>query len=189
VDITKEFCEVATLLSRLTALESVTEFRHGDATALQLEDGQFDLVLTMQIQMNVKDKRRFYSEIFRVLKPGGRFAFQDIMSGPGGEIYLPAPWATRRESSFLISVDTLREMLSEVGFQIEMLEDISEQSLAWRKSQSAASGLAPSTLGLHLVMGEQYALMQSNQVANLEQRRVTFVRGTTSKPKIAQHAA
>lgn len=185
VDITKEFCEIATLLSKLTALEHVTEFRHGDATALPFEGGQFDLVLTMQIQMNIKDKRRFYAEIFRVLKPGGRFVFQDLMSGTGGEIYLPVPWATRRESSFLISVDALRETLKEAGFQIETLEDISEQALAWRRSQPAASGLAPSTLGLHVVMGEQYALMQSNQVGNLEQRRVTYVRGATSKPKIA----
>ena len=156
---------------------------------MPLEDGQFDLVLTMQIQMSIEDKRRFYGEIFRVLKPGGRFVFQDIMSGPGGDIHLPVPWATRREASFLISVDALRETLNEVGFQIETLEDISEEALAWRRTQPAASGLAPSTLGLHIVMGEQYALMQSNQVRNLEQRRVTYVRGATSKPKITQHAA
>lgn len=185
VDITKEFCEVATLLSKLTRLEHVTEFRHGDATALPLEDGRFDLVLTMQIQMSIEDKRRFYDEIFRVLKPGGRFVFQDIMSGPGGEIHLPVPWATRRESSFLISIDALRETLKEVGFQIETLNDTSEDALAWRRSQPAAAGLAPSTLGIHVVMGEQFALMQSNQVRNLEQRRVTFVRGATSKPKVA----
>ena len=188
VDITKEFCEVATLLSEWTALEHVTEFRHGDATALPLEDGQFDIVLTMQIQMSIENKRRFYDEIFRVLKPGGRFVFQDIMSGPGGEIHLPVPWATRRESSFLISVDALRETLKEAGFQIATLDDTSEEALAWRRNQPAASGLAPSTLGLHVVMGEQFALMQSNQVRNLEQRRVTFVRGAASKPKIALHA-
>ena len=47
-----------------------------------------------------------------------------------------------------------------------------------------AAGLAPSALGIHVVMGEQYPLMQSNQVRNLEQRRVTFVRGAASKPKI-----
>lgn len=185
VDITKEFCEVATLLSKLTRLEHVTEFRHGDATALPLEDGQFDLVLTMQIQMSIENKRQFYDEIFRVLKPGGRFVFQDIMSGPGGEIHLPVPWATRRESSSLISVDALRDTLKQVGFQIETLEDTSEQALAWRKSQPAAAGLAPSTLGIHVVMGEQYVLMQSSQVRNLEQQRITFVRGVTSKPNFA----
>jgi ubiquinone/menaquinone biosynthesis C-methylase UbiE len=185
VDITKEFCEVATLLSKLTALEHDTEFRHGDATALPLEDGQFDLVLTMQIQMSIEDKRRFYGEIFRVLKPGGRFVFQDIMSGPGGDIHLPVPWATRREASFLISVDALRDTLKQVGFQIETLEDTSEEALAWRKNKLADAGLAPSALGMHVVMGEQYALMQSNQVRNLEQRRVTFVRGATSRPKIS----
>lgn len=112
VDITKEFCEVATLLSKLTQLEHVTVFQHGDATALPFEEGQFDLALTMQIQMNIEDKRRFYGEIFRVLKPGGRFVFQDIMSGPGGDVHLPVPWATQRESSFLISVDTLRGTLA-----------------------------------------------------------------------------
>jgi MPBQ/MSBQ methyltransferase len=184
VDITREFCEVATLLSKLTGLERVTEFRHGDATALPFEDGRFDLALTMQIQMNIEDKRRFYEEIFRALKPGGRFVFQDIMSGPTGEIHLPVPWATCRESSFLISIDALRDTLKQAGFQIETLEDTSEEALAWRKSQPAAAGLVPSALGIHVVMGEQYPLMQSNPVRNLEQRRVTFVRGVTIKPKI-----
>jgi SAM-dependent methyltransferase len=184
VDITKEFCEVATVLSKLTALENVTEFRYGDATALPFADGQFDLIWTMQIQMNIADKRRFYGEIFRVLKPGGRFVFQDIMAGPGGDVHLPVPWATRRESSFLISVDALRETLKQAGFQIETLEDTSEEALAWRKNQPAAAGLTASALGMHVVMGEQYALMQSNQVRNLEQRRVAYVRGATSRPTI-----
>ena len=185
VDITIEFCEVATQLSKLTALEHATKFRQGDATALPFESGQFDLALTMQIQMNILDKKRFYGEIFRVLKPGGRFVFQDIMSGPGGEIHLPVPWATRRESSFLISVDALREMLREVGFQIEMLEDTSEEALAWRRNRPEAAGLAAAPLGMHVVMGDQYALMQSSQVRNLEERRVTYVRGATSKPRSA----
>ena len=182
VDITKEFCEVATQLSKLTALDHVTEFRHCDATALPFENGQFDLVLTMQIQMNIRDKRRFYGEIFRVLKGSGRFVFQDILSGPGGDIHLPVPWATRRESSFLISAEALREMLKQVGFRIETLEDTSEEALAWRRNRPEAAGLAAAPLGMHVVMGDQYALMQSSQVRNLEERRVAYVRGAVSKP-------
>lgn len=182
VDITKEFCEAATLLSTLTSLEDVTEFHHATATALPFDDAQFDLALTIQVQMSIEDKERFYAEIFRVLRPGGRFAFQDIMSGSGGEIVLPVPWATRRESSFLIAVDEFRAMLKKRGFHIEKLDDISAEALAWRKQQPAAAGLAASTLGLQVVMGEQFATMQSNQIRNLEEHRVTYVRGVAIKP-------
>lgn len=189
VDITREFCDVATMLSKMTRLEGVTEFRHGDATALPFKDGQFDLAVTIQIQMSIENKPQFYSEIFRVLKPGGRFVFQDIMGGPGGEIHLPVPWTIRREENFLISIDALRETLKVTRFEIETLEDFSEEALAWRKNQPAAAGLAPQTLGMHVVMGEQFARMQSNMVRNLDERRVTFVRGAVGKPQIARNAA
>ena len=188
IDITPEFCKAATELSRWTNLLGVTAFRHGDATSLPFADRQFDLVMTIQIQMNVRDKHRFYSEIFRVLRPGGRFFFQDIMAGPGGAVHLPVPWATRQELSHLISIDALRETLKEVGFQIEALNDASEAALAWRKKQPAAAGLAPSVLGIHVVMGEQFSLMQSNQVRNLEERRVAFVRGAARRPEGKRHA-
>ena len=182
VDITKEFCDAATLLSRLVSLEDVTDFHHADATALPFDDAQFDFAVTIQAQMSIEDKERFYAEIFRVLRPGGRFVFQDIMSGSGGEIVLPGPWATRRESSYLIAVDELRTILNRRGFHIEKLDDISAEALAWRRQQPVAAGLAPSPLGLQVVMGEQFPIMQSNQIRNLEQHRVTYVRGLAIKP-------
>jgi hypothetical protein len=76
----------------------------------------------------------------------------------------------------------LRAILNKRGYLIEKLDDISADALAWRKRQPAAAGLAASPLGLHVVMGEPFASMQANQVINLEQHRVTYVRGVVVKP-------
>ena len=40
--------------------------------------------------MNVADKPRFYAEAFRVLRPGGVFAFSHYGAGPRGEPYYPS---------------------------------------------------------------------------------------------------
>ena len=185
IDITEPFVEVAKWLSELAHLQGTTEFLQGDATALPFDAKEFDLAVTMQIQMNISEKERFYGEIFRVLKPGGRFFFQDIMAGDSsGDVHLPVPWSVDGEFNFLISVDALQRTLLATGFELELFEDTTTEALAWRKRQPQASGLAPAALGLHLVMGDQFGLMQANQVRNLEEGRVAFVRGVMRKPLV-----
>lgn len=51
------------------------EWREGDATALDLADGSFDLVLCQQGLQFFPDRPAALSEIRRVLKKGGRVAF------------------------------------------------------------------------------------------------------------------
>jgi len=48
-------------------------FTQGDVGALPFEDDSFDLVLSLNGFHAFPDKERAYSEIFRVLKPGGIF--------------------------------------------------------------------------------------------------------------------
>ena len=60
--------------------ERVT-FKSGSATNLPFEDNQFDLVvsnLTFHEVMDAKDKTVCLKEALRVLKPGGKFVFQDL---------------------------------------------------------------------------------------------------------------
>ena len=58
-----------------------TEFRRASASALPFEDGRFDAVVSNNVFHEVadaKDKRELIREALRVLKKGGRFAFQDL---------------------------------------------------------------------------------------------------------------
>lgn len=50
----------------------------GDVMALQAEDGEFDAVFDFAILHHVPDWQHAVSEICRVLKPGGRFFFQEV---------------------------------------------------------------------------------------------------------------
>ena len=49
----------------------------------------FDVVWTIQMQMNIRDKRRLYSGIARVLRPRGLLVCQEICAGNGEPIELP----------------------------------------------------------------------------------------------------
>ena len=103
IDLTDEYCRVATMLSDRLGLSDRTEFRQGNALEMPFHDGLFDLVWTEHAQMNIRDKAGFYGEIARVLKPGGQFAFHDIFQGEAGEVRFPVPWAGDASISFLIT--------------------------------------------------------------------------------------
>jgi SAM-dependent methyltransferase len=55
-------------------------FVQGDATMLPLADGSFDCVFMLGGVHHVNDRERLFSEIARILKPGGRFYFREPVS-------------------------------------------------------------------------------------------------------------
>lgn len=55
-------------------------FRHGDARALPFDDDAFDIVMNIEVSHCYEDVDRFYREVERVLRPGGRFCYADCFS-------------------------------------------------------------------------------------------------------------
>ena len=80
VDMTEAMRERARRGAEACGLAHV-EVRDGDATALPIEAGTVDVVISNGVLNLVPDKQAAITEIRRVLKPGGRVQIADIVIG------------------------------------------------------------------------------------------------------------
>lgn len=80
VDLTKSRIEGARRLTALTGLTDRVDFVRGNALDLPFADAGFDIAISQEAFCHVPDKDRLIAECARVLKPGGRLAFTDILA-------------------------------------------------------------------------------------------------------------
>lgn len=78
VDMTEAMAEKARASARAAGLENV-DVRLGDAMSLPLDDASVDFVISNGVLNLTSDKSVAYGEVFRVLKPGGKFLYADIV--------------------------------------------------------------------------------------------------------------
>jgi SAM-dependent methyltransferase len=171
VDLTAEFVRVAEMLTLRTGLTGKVDYRQGNALDLPFEAMRFDVVWSQNAAMNIADRDRLYSEMWRVLKPGGRLALQEVAAGPGGPAHFPVQWAREPGISFLLPQEETRAKLAAVGFRIVVWQDTTQEALqsASRRVQNASG--SPPPLGTHLILGADWRAMFQNSARNLEGRR------------------
>lgn len=187
LDLVEEYCRVADSLAKRVKLDNLLTYRQGDATHIPFEDATFDIVWTQHASMNIAYKKRFYSEMHRVLKPGGKLAIYDVFKGSNSDIidgstssiHFPVPWAPDPSISHLILREEARKLLKDVvGFKEVAWEDKTESVIDWIKQMiKRAQTSGPPQIGLHVLVGPQWSNLVNNLLRNLEEGRIAVAQG------------
>jgi SAM-dependent methyltransferase len=184
IDITEPFVEAANKLTTLVRMEGQVKIRHGDGQRLPYPDSHFDGAYTQHVTMNVADRRKFFAEAYRVLKPGAFFALTEHGLGAKGNPHYPVPWSADGSVAYLVTPSETRAFLEETGFEDIVVEDTGAKYVAGYKVmiEKAERGALP-PLGIHILMGETALQKMRNAARNIEEGRTHPIQLICRKPR------
>lgn len=183
VDITAPFVEAANKLTSLLKMDGQIAIELGDGHHLPYEAETFDGGYAQHVTMNVSDRDQFFTEAYRVLKPGAFFALTEHGLGPTGDPHYPLPWSEDGSGAYLLTAAETTAHLERAGFVNVLTEYTGEKYLAvyQRNMELAAQGILP-PLGTHILMGASALEKTRNAARNIEEHRTHPVQVLCHKP-------
>ncbi len=149
---------------------------------MPFQDEIFDGGFTMHVGMNIENKARLFTEVYRVLRPGTSFGVYDIMRIGNGELTYPVPWATVPSISNLATPNQYKQALSDAGFVVSIENNRRDFALGIYKqyAKTTANG-GPPLLGTHILMGESSAVKRKNVDENITSGHIAPVEISAQK--------
>lgn len=182
IDITEEFCRAAQMLTARLGMSDAVSFRHGNAVDMPFDDESFDVVWSQNTLMNIEQKSELFSQIRRVLKPGGIFAFEALLAGREGELHFPVFWATSPDLNYLVTMQQMQAWLLEAGLVKVAWKDTSTDIIeAGRKRLAALEQEGPPPLGLGVIVPGDVTTKMRNSLKNTEEGRTVAVQAVYAR--------
>jgi SAM-dependent methyltransferase len=177
IDLCEEFCRAAVLINNRLGYTDNIEIRQGNALDMPFDNSSFDIIFIQHVLMNIENKERLISEIYRLLRPLGRLALHTILAGSVNPIHFPVFWANNPSISFLILPDDLRQIIGENGFRELSWKDITKkviEGIEERRSKDRSNKPIPINIGLiHTDFGKK----RKNITRNLREGRMVVIQG------------
>lgn len=168
LDLAASYVEAGQALTALLGLGARVRHLVGDALDLPFADAAFDVVWTQNSGMNIADKEALFAGFRRVLRPGGRYVFQEPMAGPVAPPLYPMMWADDAATSHLRSPERMRAAIEAAGFAIEAWEDVTAEVIDGRAAPQGRSIQS-------LVMGDRLPAITEAGRRNRDEGRVVVV--------------
>jgi SAM-dependent methyltransferase len=176
VDVTESYVRAGAALTARMGLSDRVTHRQGDALALDVAAGAFDVVWTQNSGMNIADKERLYAGFFRAIRPGGLLVLQEPMAGPVQPIVFPVMWARDSASSFLRTPAEMRAVIEGAGFKARDWKDVTAEV-----SGPTDASAVPAHSIQRLVMGDALPEITRAGQKNRDEGRIVMIHGVMEK--------
>jgi ubiquinone/menaquinone biosynthesis C-methylase UbiE len=120
IDLVDEYVEAARLVTARADLGDTVTFEQV-AVEQHHPAAPYDAAITMHVQMNVRDKREWFTAIGRLLRPGGSLGVWEIVATDDSTapLVFPLPWSIDGTDSHLSNAEQLRSCIEESGFHTQ----------------------------------------------------------------------
>ncbi len=184
LDISPNRVDGAKELNALVGLQDQVHPILGSAMDIPFDDAHFDAAVSQESFLHIPDKLKALSEVFRVLRTGGRFAFTDWVMHeplPDDEMEL---YHQRFACQSLLSIPEYETVLKKTGFSVASANDVTAswgEILARRLSMYQTLDAEAERAG-NPSKGDTFLKMYAQFVSDVKQRRIGGVRLTAEKP-------
>ena len=126
VDMNTDRLAGAVRLTERTKLEDRVLFHHANALQTGLADETFDVIVSQEAFCHIPDKKTLIAECVRLLKPGGRIVYTDILARNSMTNEIRSRLESEMAFSELSTLEQYCHLLEEKGCQVVKVEDLSD---------------------------------------------------------------
>lgn len=126
VDMNTDRLAGAVRLTERTKLQDRVLFHHANALQTGLADETFDVIVSQEAFCHIPDKKTLIAECVRLLKPGGRIVYTDILARNSMTNEIRSRLENEMAFSELSTLEQYCHLLEEKSCQVVEVEDLSD---------------------------------------------------------------